>query len=367
MATEVALTSGSETSPRNGIVDCDVHVRVARDDDLLAHLPKRWRYHRSTFGSRTYESEFYVRTAPLGQRVDSFPPSGLLPGADIDFLREQLLDAYGIKVGIMTPFPYPAEERNPDYAVALSRAVNDWQLEHWIAREPRMRASLFLTPDEPDAALAEIERRAGDERFVQVFLAAGTNEPAGSRRYWRIYEAAAANGLPVAFHTGAHNGHPHSPAGFPSFYLENHTGAAIMFQEQVTSLVFQGTFTAIPDLKIVLIEGGVAWMAPLMWRLDRAWRKLRDEIPALDRPPSEYIRDHFWMTTQPIEEPANPLDFLYHLEHMGMSDRLMYASDYPHWDFDDPRRVLPSCFGRDLRNAIMGGTARELYGFAAKR
>ena len=75
------------------------------------------------------------------------------------------------------------------------------------------------------------------------------------------------------------------------------------FESQVISLVCEGTFVKFPELRIVLIEGGFAWLPALMWRLDRSWRILHSEVPHLRRLPSEYIREHFWMTTQPMEEP----------------------------------------------------------------
>jgi predicted TIM-barrel fold metal-dependent hydrolase len=107
-------------------------------------------------------------------------------------------------------------------------------------------------------------------------------------------------------------------------------------------------------------------MAPLMWRLDRAWALLREEVPHVRRLPSETIREHIWMTTQPIEEPPRPRDFADMLEELGMDDRLLYASDYPHWDFDAPNRALPHAIHPALRDRILGGNARELYGLAER-
>ena len=34
--------------------------------------------------------------------------------------------------------------------------------------------------------------------------------------------------------------------------------------------------------------------------------RLRIETPHVKRPPSEYVREHVWFTTQPIEEPDHP-------------------------------------------------------------
>ena len=41
----------------------------------------------------------------------------------------------------------------------------------------------------------------------------------------------------------------------------------------------------------------------------------------------------------------------------------MYASDYPHWDFDDPQVVRPPAAWRD---AVMDGNARALYGLGLR-
>ena len=99
-----------------------------------------------------------------------------------------------------------------------------------------------------------------------------------------------------------------------------------------------------------------------MWALDDAWALLREDVPHLDRPPSEVLREHLWFTTQPIEEPADPAR---HGDRacatLGMDDRIMFASDYPHWDFDaPPRRARAALPGGEAK--IMGTNACRLYG-----
>ena len=43
----------------------------------------------------------------------------------------------------------------------------------------------------------------------------------------------------------------------------------------VTSLVVEGVFEQIPNLQVVLVEGGFAWLPALCWRLDKHWKRLR--------------------------------------------------------------------------------------------
>ena len=133
------------------------------------------------------------------------------------------------------------------------------------------------------------------------------------------------------------------------------------FQAQVTSYVYEGVFERFPDLKIVLIEGGFGWVAPLMWRMDSWYRKLKMEVPYLKRLPSEYIQDHFYLTTQPVEEPSDPAYFEQMLAHMDMDDKLMFATDYPHWDFDSPDQALRHVSDQNVKKQIMSENARELY------
>ena len=44
-----------------------------------------------------------------------------------------------------------------------------------------------------------------------------------------------------------------------------------------------------------------------------------------------------------------------------MTDRVMFSSDYPHWDFDSPSRALPAAVPSPLREKIMGENAARLY------
>ncbi len=138
-------------------------------------------------------------------------------------------------------------------------------------------------------------------------------------------------------------------------------------QMVLTSLVCSGMFAQVPGLKVVLTEGGALWAAALRWRLDEAWTRLRDETPELDRLPSEVIDDHVWYDTQPMEEPDDPAHFMAVVAQARMADRLMFATDYPHWDFDSPTQAMPRGMPKDLRAKVTHETACDLYGLPRER
>jgi predicted TIM-barrel fold metal-dependent hydrolase len=133
-------------------------------------------------------------------------------------------------------------------------------------------------------------------------------------------------------------------------------------QSQLTNFICEGAFDRFPKMRLVLTEAGVAWSAPLAWSLDSAWELLRQDTPPIDRLPSEILREHVWFTTQPIEEPDDPEEFTRVIRHAGLEDRLLFSTDYPHWDFDSPRQALPRSLGEDQRHKILAGNASELYG-----
>lgn len=352
---------------KTAVVDCDIHNNVPSESALDPYLPPRWRAYRERFGLRSYRysGTNYPRASPNAARADAWPPNGLPPGSDLEFLRAQLLDAWKIEHGVLNPLideGAPAQP-NIEYGAAVASAINEWQIREWLDPEPRLRASMVVPYEDGELAAAEIDRLADDHRFVQVLLLARTSEPLGRRKYWKLYEAAERYGLPIGIHFGGMGGQAITGAGWPYFYLEDHVGMPQTFQAHVASFVFEGVFERFPALRVVLIEAGLAWLPPLMWRMDRAWEQLRDEVPHVVRPPSAYVRDHFWLTTQPMEEPPRREHFLQLLAQLGMDRKLMFATDYPHWDFDAPDQAFPVRLPTELERGIMAENARNLYRF----
>jgi len=351
-----------------GYVDCDIHPYFRDPAELDAFLAPKWREHRREYGARSRSPMAYAAQYPrlspgTGMRQDAFPPAGGHPGSDLAFMREQLIDLFGMAHGIMLPLlGRGGDERNLEFGAAMCNAVNDWQLAHWCEPEPRLKASIQVNVDHTEAAVAEIEKRAGDRRFAQVQIQQRGLEPLGRHRYRRILDACAANGFPVAMHLGGTSGHASTAGGWPSYYHEEHHAYVQSMEAIVTSLVVEGVFEQVPNLRVVLVEGGFAWIPALTWRLDKHFQRLRSEVPHLKRLPSEYIRDHIWVTTQPVEEPERAGDMLSTLEWIGW-DRVMFSTDYPHWDQDDPRYAFKVAIPEANKKKLFRDNALAFYGF----
>lgn len=120
--------------------------------------------------------------------------------------------------------------------------------------------------------------------------------------------------------------------------------APSVFQSHIISMVCSGVFERYPGVKFVGIESGFAWMPSLMWRLDKQWRRLGSEMPHVKRLPSDIIRDHIRLTTQPMEEPEKYAHLLQNIAHFGSDEMLLYSFEYPHWDYDAPTgQFVPPC------------------------
>jgi hypothetical protein len=127
------------------------------------------------------------------------------------------------------------------------------------------------------------------------------------------------------------------------------------------SLVTEGVFELHPSLRIVLVDAGFAWLPSLCWRLDRAWARMRDEVPHLTLPPSGDIGQHFWFTTHAADAPERPEDLRRVIEWVGW-DRILYGSGPLHGEPDNPEQSFPIRLSEEERRMLFNANARAVYG-----
>lgn len=379
MLLESESSGSSVEAPGTGVgtIDTDVHTTFPQDSAiprsercfgvLTDYLEPRWVDRVRSAGIRT--------VSPISQtggrrshaaRTDSMPTNGGPAGSDPRFARAQLLDEYDLGGAVLNGQPPQAGHDPVDFTHAVVSATNDWHHDYWLADDPRWYASILVPPDSPEKAVSEIERcSARSDRFLQVYTGSGMQQPLGHQRYWPIFEAAEAHGLPFAVHVAGYSPYSRVTAGgMVDYYFETSAGYDRSNFPLVSSLIFEGVFDRFPGLKVAILESGWGWAPFFGARLDATWRVLKGEVPHLQRRPSEYLADHFWYSTQPIDEP--PVDEWFaemyeELDAAGMGDKLMFSSDYPHWNFDSPTHAIPSVLPAEARAKVLSSNAAALY------
>jgi len=237
-------------------------------------------------------------------------------------------------------------------ASAFASAVNAWIKAEWLDKDERLRASIIVPTRHPERAVEEIERCAPDKRFVQVLMLAMGEHPLGQSQFWPIYRAAEKYGLTIGVHAGSSYYHAITGSGWPSYYLEDYAAQSLGFHTQVGSFISEGVFVKFPKLKVVLIESGVTWLAPYLWRLSKFWRGVRNEVPWVDRSPVEFVRDHIRLTIQPFDAPRAGAEIGRILDQFQSDEMLLFSSDFPHWQFDGDD-MLPVGIDASLRKKIL--------------
>lgn len=321
-----------------GAIDCDVHPQVPDIRALFPYLDDYWRDMAETRGIDGHATRAYPPGAELTCRPD-WRHDGKPAGGTVEDFSSQLFGRWGSSAAILNCLYGVQLVHDPHMGAAFIRAVNDWLAAEWLAKEPRLRASMLVSLTEPDLAVEEIERLAPDKRFVSILMLAMSDLPLGKSHYWPIYQAAERHGLSIVIHAGSTYHHAPSSVGWPSYHVEDYVGQAVGFQAQLASLVSHGVFIKHPGLKVVLAESGVTWLPAFLWRFGKFWRGLRIEIPWIDRPPLEIVREHVRFTMQPFDAPQVKDEISRILDHLRSDEILLYSSDYPHWQFDGDESV----------------------------
>lgn len=352
-------TAAPQASPGStrleGIIDSDVHPSFRNGlRDLEPYLSAEWRHRLGVGGGAEWASRFATAAyslplnplyiSPIGAYRSDAATDEMGPATDPVFTARQLLDGHGIHRAILISgslvgigaFP------DPEVSAVVASAHNDWMCEQWLQVDERFRGALVVPPQHPEAAVREIERHANTPGICAIFMPLHSILM-GERHYYPIYEAAQRHALPVVVHpSGTESVFAGAPrmAGIPTYYMEWHAGLGQVHQSNLISMLCHGVFERFPELRLVVSEGGFFWAAEMMWKLDRYWQGMRDDVPWLKLKPSDYVRRNVRFTTQPLPEPPHREQLAAVLDLVQAEETLIYSSDYPHWDFDEPNRAL---------------------------
>jgi len=271
------------------------------------------------------------------------------------------LDELSVDIGIIFPdnFLYLAALRDASYAVALARAYNRWLTDEWLGEDNGLKGALIAPPHNPVLAAEEIRRYAGHKNIVAIYLPSCCVEPLyGNRCYDPVYEVAQETGLPVMLHsvTAVFPAFPFNLNCFTTSFSAHILSHGLSMISNLFSMMETGVPARFPKLKIGFSEAGFAWVPWVMMRMDKEYQERRRELPYLTAPPSAYVRKMFF-ATQPIEEPENMGDLATLLSLFGGQDSVMFASDWPHHDFDHPNKILQIPVSPEVQRKLLGENA----------
>jgi predicted TIM-barrel fold metal-dependent hydrolase len=333
------------------VVDLDVHL-LEDKAALVSYLDPKWR-----------PAAVEQPVPPFGGGGRLFPnfPGQWQPRWHVALTPDEMrrdLDELSIDLGVLFPesFLGLARQPNPQFALEAARAYNRWLVETYLPVRG-FYGGVIVAPQDPLGSAGEIERYASHAKVVGVVMPTSGVDPLwGDRRYDPIYDAARAHGLALLFHAGGVLQMPMLPwdlRQLDTWFLQHTYSHSIAIESTVASLFSTAMPARYPELRMIFIEAGISWAAHTMLRLDYAWERRRLDVPELVEPPSAYMRRQMWYATQPIEEPENLHDMAELFGLVG-EDAVVFASDYPHHDFDHPKKVHDIPISPAAKAGVMG-------------
>lgn len=349
------------------VVDCDFHVSE-RSDDFLPYLPDPFDQIIDIREGEHHSYGFYPSPA-----LFSSVSRGNAEKPEVR-TREAITEAkewLGADRVVVTPTLnlYLGCVQHDELAGALAHAYNEWLLNEIVDIDDGIYGAALIAPQKPNDAAEEIDDRASEPGIVSAFFPSGGIIPLpGHKTYHPIYQACEDNGLPISMHAASGNTMMSFPLQYQLFNrsLPNHlVSHPMMAMTNMADMITRGIPVRFPDLDFVIQETGLGYIPYFMRRFDHEYHAKTEDAPMLEKKPSEYIRDRFYFTSQPIEGTGEPSYVSEIVQMFDGESNLLFSSDYPHPDFDNSDELLKllSGFEESAIKNIYGKTAFNVYDF----
>lgn len=334
---------------------------VLRDtaEQMMVHRPQAGQLALSNYKAGMAFQDAGARIPHQSGLAEPVPVDGNT--RDIELAR-RAMEAMNIDIQVV--FPQPMLEiglhPEPGIAVQLLKAYNRWFVEQVLPGDPRIKTMLGLPFEDPAACLQTI-RDFGDHPDVIGFLVTSQRHAGVHRNeYLRIYAELEERGLPLGFHAGP-SWQDNMTTTMNRFLSVHAMSFVTCNMTHLTNWIVNGLPERFPNLRTIWIESGLAWIPFMMQRLDHEYLMRQSEAPLLRQLPSDYMRQMYY-TSQPMENTDEAL-LEATFRAIDAEHTLLYSSDWPHWDFDLPGRIMRIPFLDDAaKRNILGGSARKIFG-----
>jgi len=291
----------------------------------------------------------------MGTRFEDLHRGGWDPVAR---LADQARDGVAAEVLYPTVGMAICNHRDPDYKKACFDAYNRWIAEYCAHAPARLLGVGQTAMRSPAEGIRDLEA-------IKALGLRGVMMPGNpvvddydSPAYDDFWEAAIAIGLPLSFHILTTR--ETSPVRGPK--MNGFLAVIRGCQDIMGTLVLGGVFERHPKLRVVCVEADAGWVPHYMYRMDHAWKRHRNWLPAgqaLSKLPSEYFAAGVYTTFQDDWVAFRSVEMLdWH--------RLMWANDFPHSDSTWPwsQEMLAKHAAQltpEQRRAILCDNVAELY------
>jgi predicted TIM-barrel fold metal-dependent hydrolase len=345
------------------VFDADGHA-LEVDDELAEHYEGAYKFGRrqrtwSLFPSLDGWSRGFLINRDDAERRYMHTDAKVW-GEIIDDLQLEgtvLYPTAGLAHGLMTDVAF---------AAATATAYNNWLEERYCKPDRRIHGAAIIPIQDPAAAVKELERCKERVNFPVGLICSrnAMNRTLGDPYFHPIFAAAEKLGIPLALH-----GAPSRGLGFDHFdeFAKVHTlEHAVPIFIHITDMILSGTFDTFPNLRVAYLEAGAVWVPWMMDRLDYEYggmmgARVRKRIRK--RPSEYFLGDNMWFSLELDEKHG----LKYTLDAIG-SERLFYASDYPHEPKDSEMRheleefLENDALSREARENIVYRNALNFYG-----
>ena len=266
-------------------------------------------------------------------------------------LRLKGMDARGVTVHALSLMPPMVYWADGPLGLRLAKLVNDTMAEAARLHPDRFVALATLPLQDPEAAVAEVERAVNELGCRGIYL--GTNvrgKELTDPSFLPVFERIHALSAPIFLH-------PLNVIGsqrLTNYYLHNLLGNPFDTGVAAANIIFSGLLDRFPKLQICLPHAGGA-LPYLIGRLNHGWR-VRQECKAPKKPPSSYLRRFTYDTISHAPESLN-----YLIKLVG-ADHVMMGSDYCFdMGYERPVKVVTALkLSRADQEKILSGNAARL-------
>ena len=330
------------------LIDADRHIDVTIQE-LLPYIDQPWRFQAEAKPGGVLPRD--IGDLSVGGRLKRPAPQLATLPADISIVFPDRLLGLGM---------HP----NPRMDAAVAVAYARWLTGYYLPQHPNERGMLYLPLRDPQSCLNLIEQFGEQPGIVGAFMTNAGFPRIHDNIYAYVYQTLQERNLILGFHpTSVWLEKPMEV--FDRYLAVYALGHPFHQLVHLINWILHGMPELFPDLKCLFFESGLAWIHFIAHRLDQEYMKRPSEAPLLRDRPSHYI-SRCYFTTQPLEQ--TDASYMRAVMDQVNISQLLYASNFPQWDFDVPSVIQGLTLLDDHeKQAILWQNADQLFGLQLDR